>query len=116
MRLEGMTIGPYPAMIDHQRWQEMILDVRVCDLFVGADKGASLEMSGSTEPAPEQQPLDPHTRHGDGIEGAVERNRLSGFILNLHFDVILQVLPDARQIVQDRNSDLLEMRSRSDAR
>ena len=89
-----------PVVTDRDR-QEVEHQVRVRDVVVAAGEAAALEVVRGARPAPEEEPLetDPRPvppqlgrRHGDGLPAAV---------LDVHLEVVLEVLADARDVGDD---------------
>src|SRR5262245_11269816 len=103
MDLETMTGCGRLAVIANGARQEMILDVGIFDALSGADEAAGFEMVGGAETSTEEQPLGPDQRLGDEVELGVQRHRLLAAHLEVNLEMVLQVLADARKLVQRRD-------------
>src|SRR5262245_12554596 len=73
-----------------------------------ADEAAGLEMVGAAETLAGQDPFDADLQLGERVRRAVERDRLLARKLDVSLDVVLQVLADAGQMLDDRDSERLE--------
>ena len=97
-----MTRGRRLAVIANGGGQEVILQVGIFDAGAGADEAAAFEMIGGAESGLEQQPFKPDHALGDQIHLAVERDRLRAGHLKKYFQMVMEILPDARQIMDGR--------------
>ena len=79
---------------------------------IAALAGADGQRAGAVE-----QPLEPHQRLLEGaLDAVVERDRLGAAIDRARLEVVLQVVPDARQLVHDLDAVLAQVLGRPDAR
>ncbi len=98
-----------PVVPDGQR-QEMEHQVRVGDVVVAADEPAALEVVGRPRTRPQEQPLRPDERPSPSLRGRrLHRDRLQAAVLDVHLEVILQVLADSGQIGHDGDVERLQV-------
>src|SRR5437762_7044163 len=107
--LEGMSRDRGLAVIANGDRQKVIFDVGIVDAGMRADEAAALEMIGGAETGLEQEPFEPDEGLGEEIEARTQRYRLQAFHLEIEFEMILQIVADARQIVDGRDADRFEM-------
>ena len=100
MRLEAVLGGQRTAVIGHGEREEVVLDVGVADAGAGADEAAALEMVGGTQPLLEEEPAQADQGLGPGVHRAVERDRLAAGDLEVEFQMVLQVLAHAGEVVR----------------
>src|SRR5215475_11718822 len=74
-----------------------------------ADKAARLEMVRAAEALAGQDPFDADLQLGERVCRAVKRDRLLAGILDVSLNVVLQVLADARQVLDDGDAERLEL-------
>jgi len=75
---------------------------------LAADKAARFEMVRAAEALAGQDPFDADLQLGERVRRAVKRDRLLAGILDVSLDVVLQVLTDARQVLDDGDAERLE--------
>ncbi len=93
----------------------MELDVRVANARARADEAAGLEMVGSAEAAPPQQPMQSDQPAGDEAGRAIERDRLFRGDLEIKFEMVLQVFADAPPVGDHLDAKSAQFRRRTDA-
>src|SRR5690242_16374285 len=116
MDLEGMARCRGLAVIANGNGEEVIFDIGIFDAGTRANEAAALEMIGGAEARLEQQPFDADEPLGKEIETRQQRDRLERFHLEIDFEMVLQILPNARQIVNRLDADRFEMSGITDAR
>ncbi len=102
------------AVVADRQWQEVEHQVRVGDVVVAPDEATGLEMIRRSGPAPEEQPLEADPRLAPVGERRLHRDRQLAPVLDVDLEMVLEVLADARQVVDDRHAERLEQRSRAD--
>ncbi len=102
------------VVVDRHR-QEMELDVGPGELRAGADEAASLELVAGTDTLAGEQPLRTDRRLVVQLQRRVQRYRLGAGVLQVHLQMVLQVLPDTRQIVDQGDVQFAEQRRGADA-
>src|SRR5437868_4585038 len=115
MDLIAMSAGRRLAVVADGGGKKMELQVGIFDAGAGADEAAGFEMVGGAEAALEEQPLSTDQRLGEKAHLAIEGDRLPAGDLHENFEMIVQVLPHPRQMVEGRDADLLQMLCRPDA-
>jgi hypothetical protein len=103
-------------MVVDRRGQEVELQVRMLDAGLGADEAAGLQVRGGADALAGQEPLHAAHRHAVRLGISVERDRLGAVLLDIHLQVLLEILPDAGQVVLHRDAGLLQMVRRADTR
>ena len=98
MRLETMAADRRPAVIGDRDRQEMILDIRPFDAGSRPDEGCRLELVGGAQALLEEQPLRADHAHPEPVVLRMQRDRQLRLELVVIFQVVLQVLPDARTV------------------
>jgi hypothetical protein len=102
MRLKAVLLRERRAVVGHRHRQEMILDVGIGDARAAADEAAGLEMIGGAEAVLAQQPAQRRSApSASRIDRGVQRDRLLAGHLKIEFQMILQILADARQVLDD---------------
>ncbi len=85
------------------------------DARLAADKAARLEMIAGAEAFFEQHPVEPDFQFRERRHDVVERDRLRAFLLYIELQMILKILPDARQVRDNRNIKTTQIIRRADA-
>ena len=116
MRLEAVLAGERRAIIGHSHRQEMELDIGIANAGARADEAARLEMVRGAEAAPAHEPLGADERALDETRMRKERDRLLGGDLKGEFEMVLQVLADARSVSDDIDVERAQFDRRTDAR
>ena len=101
------------AVVADRHRQEVELDVRPFELVAAADEAAGLELVAGTDAAAEEQPLGADRRLVPPLERRVQRHRLQALELQVHLQVVLQVLAYAGQLLHQRDAEL-QQRARAD--
>ena len=114
--LEAVPVCQRFAVVGHRHRQKMKLDVGVRDARPAADEAAGLEMVGRPQPAPGQQPLRADAGLGQQPGVGKQRDRPRAFHLQIEFEMVLQILPDAGQIMHHVDPVPRQLRPRPDAR
>ena len=115
MRLETVSTRGRAPVIAHGGWQEVVLDVGVLHAWRRTHEGGRLEMVGRAEPALEQQPARPDQRLGERVQHRVKGDRLDRFLLDVEFEVVLQIAADAGPVGDDRDAFRAQLLRRPDA-
>ena len=79
------------------------MNVRPAKCFAAANKSARFKMVAGADASTTKQPFSADLRLIPPLQSRVERDRFFTRILQVHFQMILQVLTDARQMVNQRN-------------
>ncbi len=116
MGLEAVAVMGVAAVVADRHRQEVELDVRPFELVAAADEAAGLELVAGTDAAAEEQPLGADRRLVPPLERRVQRHRLQTLELQVHLQVVLQVLAYAGQLLHQRDAELLQQRARADPR
>ena len=111
---EAVALQRLLAVVAHGGGQEVELDVGPLQRGVRADEAAGLEVVGHAEPAPEQHPFEADPELAQRVHPAVQRDRLLAGVLDVDLGMVLQVLADARQVVQHLDARGLEHGARTD--
>ena len=117
MGLIAMAFGLLAAVIGGRDGQEVILQIGMLDAGMAADEAAGLEMVGGARAAAEEGPL-----HADqelaqrALHHGIEGDRLQAGVLDIGLEMVLQVLPDAGQVLDHRDLELPQMIGGTDAR
>ena len=90
-------------------------EVRVGDLVVAADEPARLEVVRRAGPGAEEEPLEADERLPVPLQRRRDRDGLLGAVLDVDLEVVLQVLADAREVVDDVDPERLELARVADA-
>ncbi len=83
--------------------------------FAGSDEAASLELVAGAEALAEEQPLGTDGRLVPPFGRRVDRHRLLAGVLQVEFQMILQVGADARQVMHHRDVQVAQQGRRADA-
>ena len=116
MGLEAVAVMGVAAVVADRHRQEVELDVRPFELVAAADEAAGLELVAGTDAAAEEQPLGANRRLVPPLERRVQRYRLQALELQVHLQMVLQVLADAGQLLHQRDAELLQQRTRANPR
>ena len=116
MALEAVCLDRIAAVVVHRQRDEVVLQVRPGELLAAADEAAGLEVVRRGDPGPFQVPLDADGRLVVPQQRRVERDRLQAFVLQVHLEVVLQVLADAGAVDHDRNAQRAQRVGRPHAR
>src|SRR6185312_16701269 len=108
MRLIAVTGSRRRPVVAHRNRQKVVLQVGMENARLAADKAARLEMVRAAEALAGQDPFDADLQLGERVRRAVKRDRLLAGILHVSLDVVLQVLTDARQVLDDGDAERLE--------
>ena len=110
--MPAAALGQRAVVADRDR-EEVVHQVRVGDLVVGAHEAARLEVVRRARPALAQQPLEPDLRARLHREVRRHRHRLRGGVLDVDLEMVLQVLPHAGQVGHDADAERLAARTRA---
>ena len=104
MGLVAVAAHPLLHVVGGRHRQEMKLDVGPADARARADEAAGFEMVGRAEPGFEGDPA--HADQGLGQQAGrrIERDRLRAGLLDIEFQMVLEVRADAGQVVDDRDA------------
>ena len=116
MDLKTVTLKGDTAIITDGGGHKMVLQIGPFDAGLGANKGASLEMVGGAQAVFKQHPLKADQGLIERVQFAIEGNFLTAAILEIKLKMILQVFTDARQVVLNCDTGLIQYRGRSDTR
>ena len=116
VRLEAVHLDRVRAVVVDRNRQEVILDVRPQIVVARADETARLEVVARAEAGAIQHPFEADLRLVPPLERRVQRDRLLALVLDIHLQVILQVLADTGQVEHDGNVEFLQPRTGADAR
>ena len=97
MGLKTMATGWRLAVIPHRQRQKMVLQVRLAQAGLAADKTAGLKMIGGTQTPAKQQPLQTNLELVERLERRKQRDRLGALVLHIGLEVVLQVFAHAGQ-------------------
>ncbi len=114
--LEAMGLHCALAVVADGDGQEVVLQVGPGLRVVGADEGARLELVAGADAAAEQQPLGADLRLVEPLQRRVESDRLLALVLDVHLQMVLQVLADPGQLVHHGDVELAQVRRIADAR
>ncbi len=89
--------------------------VRVGDVVVRADEPARLEVVRRARAAAQEQPLRADERALPLLQRGLHRHGLRAQVLDVHLEVVLEVLADTGQIGDDRHAERLELARGADA-
>src|SRR5690606_10193627 len=98
MRLEAVHLGRGLAVIADRGRQEMILDIWVLHPRAGAHEGRGLEMVRGAEPGLEEEPFRANEDLRKEPEARVQGDRLAAGLLDIEFQMVLQVSAYAGQV------------------
>src|SRR5438876_6739487 len=82
----------------------MVLQIRMRDLGVAADEGAGIKMRGSPQSGFQQEPSRADNHSCYWILRHVERDRLFAGVLNVEFEVVVEIAADTGQVMRYRNA------------
>ncbi len=99
MRHEAVAIRFLARVIEHQRRDEMELQIRRFQIGTAFQERAGFQTLPGREPCAEQQILQAGLRRIERIGLAVKRDRLAGFILDRTIQMVLQIAADAFQML-----------------
>ena len=116
MGLKAMPIGRRLAVITNGDRQEVILNIGIVDTRFGAHKGGAFKLVGGAKTGFEEQPLSADHRLGKQIQLRIERNRLGAGLLDIQFQMILQIAANAWTVGQNLDSVFAQMFSRPNPR
>src|SRR3974390_86056 len=94
-----MTAGRCAPIVPNREWQEGEHEIWGADGFVAAKEPACLEVIRCSRTLAEQ-PQQADERTLPNLESRVERDGLGAGVLHVHLQMVLQVLADARQVMQ----------------
>ena len=115
MHLVAVPAGGRRAVVADRDGQEVEHQVRVRDVVVAADEAARLEVVRRAGARAEEQPPEPDPGPVAPLHRRRHRDRLLRAVLDVDLEVILQVLADARQVVDDVDAERLELAGVADA-
>ncbi len=115
MGLEAVLFHTVRAVVVNRYRQEMVLDVRPLEFRTGADEAAGLELVAGADAGAVEQPLCTDGRLVPPQQRRVEGHRLGAGVLQIEFQVILQVFADARQVMYHGDVQAFEQAGRADA-
>ena len=113
--LVAVALGRGPVVADRHR-QEVVHEVGVGHVLVGADEAAALEVVGGPGPAAAQQPRRAHPRAVAPLQRRRHRHRLLGAVLDVDLEVVLEVLADRRHVLHHVDAERLQLRGPPHAR
>ncbi len=113
--LETMLLDALGTVVIDRHRQEVILDVRPFELRARTDKTARLELVAGADASTVEQPLGTDGRLVVQQQRRIQRHRLGAGVLQVHLQVILQILANARQVVDHRDVEAFEQCRRADA-
>ena len=87
----------------------MKLDIRMFNTNPGTNESACFKVIGCSPAFFAHHPFQQHPCLFVELECGIKRNRLFATVLDIHLEVILQILADTRQINNDRHLDLLKV-------
>ena len=114
--LKAVSVKGRAPVIAHGRGQKVVLDVRPLHSLVRADKGAGLEVIGRAEAGLGQHPPRPYPRLAERVQPPVERDRLGAAVLEVYFQMVLQIGAHPGQVHYRHNARFLQQCRRADAR
>ena len=115
MGLVAVAAHPLLHVVRRRQRQEVVLDVGPAHARPRADEAAGFEMVGRTEPGFERDPAHADQPHLQQAGRRMERDRPGAGVLEIEFQMVLQVCADAGQIVDDPDAVFLQMPGRADA-
>ncbi len=113
--LEAVLFHRVGAIVVNRHRQEMVLNVRPGELCAAADKTARFELVAGADPGAAEQPLGADLRLVPPLQRRVERHRLFALVLQVHLQMVLQILTHAGEIVDHRDIELPEQLGVADA-
>ena len=116
MGLIAMPIGDDLAVIADRDGQEVVLDVGVFDACSGADKPGAFELVGRAKAGFPKHPLQPDLHFAADVPVGKQRDRLGCGLLDVEFQMILQVLADAGAVCDNLYPVFAQMRGGTNAR
>ncbi|CCJ88366.1 protein of unknown function DUF140 [Cronobacter turicensis 564] len=106
--LETVRFDGVRAVVVNRHRQKVVLNVRPGERFAAADKPAALKVVAGADTSAVKQPLRADFRLVPPFQRRIERHRLFALVLQIHLQVILKILADARQIMHHRNIKLFQ--------
>ncbi len=94
----------------------MKLDVGITDAGPTADEPAGPRSGWSIPVRPRQEPTRPDERLADRRHVREQRDRLFAGDLKVELEMVLEILADPRQLVDERDAMVRELRGRPDTR
>mmetsp|Transcript_9968 Transcript_9968/g.33245 ORF Transcript_9968/g.33245 Transcript_9968/m.33245 type:complete len:270 (-) Transcript_9968:943-1752(-) len=116
MSLKPMAFYDAIPIVRSSHRHEMVLDVWIFYPGVTSDEPCRLHVVRCPQPLPRQDPLDSNPELPDDVEMVVEGDRLLASVLKEELEVILEVLPDARQMMTSLHPDAAQMAAVTDTR
>jgi len=107
MDLVAVAVARRRAVVADGQRQEVEHEVGVGHVRVGADEAAALEVVGGSGPPP-GQPLHADPGPAPQAQGRLHRHRPAGGVLDVHLEMILEVLADPRQVGHHRDVQRLQ--------
>ena len=95
---------------------EMILDVRIRDVFCGAKKGADPAWRRRGGAGPRQEPLQADGSHTVRFQQSVPRCAGCRAVLDMNFQMVVKILTDTGKVMADGNAVRLQLFCRTDSR
>ena len=111
--LEAVLFHTVGAVVVNGDRQEVVLDVRPLEFRASADETTSLELVAGADTGAVEQPLGTDGRLVPPQQRWVQRYRLGAGVLQVQLQVVLQVLADARQVVDHRDVEAFQQGARA---
>ncbi len=113
--LETVLLNALGAVVVNRHRQEVVLNVRPFERFAGANKTTGFKLVARADTCTEEHPLGTDGRLVPPLQRRIQRHRLGAGVLQVHLQVILKVLANARQVMNHRDIQLVQHFGRADA-
>ena len=115
MRLKPMALRQRLAVIGHGERQEVVLQIRIVDAGRGCARSRRIsKWFVAPEPVMAQQPAHADPRLGQRAHRRIERDRLATLHLEIEFQMVLQVLAHAWQLLHHLDAERAQFLGRPD--
>ncbi|MNS75696.1 hypothetical protein D3C72_1092230 [compost metagenome] len=115
MHLEAVRLDRVGAVVIDRHRQEVILQVGPVEFGIAADETAGFELVAGADAGAQEQPFGADRRLVVQLQCRGQRDRLLALVLQVHFQMILQVGADAGQVVHQIDVQAAQQVGRADA-
>ena len=116
VHLVAVAAGRRRAVVADRDRQEVEHQVGIHDVLVAPYEASGLEVIGRAEAGPEEQPFGADERLAPVLQPRRHRDGLGARVLDVHLQVVLEMLSHAGKVLHDRDAEGLELTRAADAR